>query len=198
MNKSTAIILIVFIIIITLPIFFITIPILFYMYNSLVKKNNHVEFAYSSIDVMLKKRSDLIPNVVSSVDKIMTHEKELFERITRLRSDIQENHDDKEKRFSLENEMSQLLGQIKLTMENYPEIKSNENMMHLQRTLNEVEEQIGASRRSYNSSVISFNNSIQTIPTNIVAALSEHKPKTYFEALEAEKINPSVKNLFGT
>jgi len=197
MNKSTAIIFTMIIVIVTIPVFFITIPVLILMYNELVRKNNQVDFAYSAIDVMLKKRSDLVPNIVASVNKIMTHEKELFERITQLRSDIQDHQGDESERFAMENQMSQLLGQIKVTMENYPEIKSSENMMHLQRTLNETEEQISASRRVYNAAVVSFNYSIQTIPTNIVAGLSARKPKTYFEAEEQDKVNPSVKNLFG-
>lgn len=196
MSKFTAILILTFIILISFPIFFITIPILFFMYNSLIKKENQVDFAYSSIDVMLKKRSDLIPNVVASVNKLMNHEKDLFERITKLRSDIKDNEHNKDKRFSLENQMSQLLGELNMTVENYPEIKSNENILHLQRTLNETEEQISASRRMYNAAVINFNNSIKTIPTNIIATAMERKEKSYFEASETDKKNPSIKKLF--
>lgn len=196
MSKFTAILILTFIILISFPIFFITIPILFFMYNSLIKKENQVDFAYSSIDVMLKKRSDLIPNVVASVNKLMNHEKDLFERITKLRSDIKDNEHNKDKRFFLENQMSQLLGELNMTVENYPEIKSNENILHLQRTLNETEEQISASRRMYNAAVINFNNSIKTIPTNIIATAMERKEKSYFEVSETDRKNPSIKKLF--
>lgn len=197
MNKFTAIILLLLLILVTLPVFFITIPVLFYLYNSLVKKNNQVDFAYSSVDVMLKKRSDLIPNVIAAVNKIMMHEKDLLERITELRTQINQQDTNNEKRFELENEMGSLLGQVSVNMENYPELKSNENMLHLQRTLNETEEQISAARRMYNAAVVAFNTSIQSIPTNMIAALSSYQPKTYFEASEQDKANPSVKNLFG-
>ena len=197
MNKPLAFLIVSIIVLITLPVFFITIPILIIIYNSLIRKRNQVDYAFSAIDVMLKKRSDLVPNVVASVNKIMTHEKELFEQITKLRSDIDSQEGDSKERFELENQMSQLLGQINVTMENYPEIKSNENMILLQRTLNETEEQIGASRRMYNAAVVNFNNSIQTFPNNLIATIAEHKQKAYFEATEQERTNPSVKNLFG-
>lgn len=195
MTKSTATIIMVVLVIVTLPVFFITIPILIFSYNALVRKKNQVEFSFSGVDVMLKKRYDLIPNVVQSVQKIMTHESTLFEKITALRSKISDGLDTKE-RFGLENEMSQLLGQLSVTMENYPDIKSNENMMHLQRTLTEMEEQLSASRRAYNASVISFNNSVESIPSNIMAGFLEYKPKIYFEATEIERSTPQVGQLF--
>lgn len=195
MTKSTATIIMVVIVIVTLPIFFITIPILIYSYNALVRKKNQVEFSFSGVDVMLKKRYDLIPNIVQSVQKIMTHESTLFEKITALRSKISDGLDT-EKRFGLENEMSQLLGQLNVTMENYPDIKSNENMMHLQRTLTETEEQLSASRRAYNASVISFNNSVESIPSNIMAGFLGYVPRIYFEATEVERRTPQVGELF--
>ncbi len=195
MTKSTATIVLIIIVLVTLPLFFITIPVLIYSYNALIRKKNQVEFSYSGVDVMLKKRYDLIPNIVQSVQKIMTHESSLFERITALRSKISDGMDT-EKRFGLENEMSQLLGQLNVTMENYPDIKSNENMLHLQRTLTETEEQISASRRAYNSSVNSFNNSIESIPSNIMAGCLEYTSKIYFEATEIERTMPQVGQLF--
>lgn len=195
MTKSTATIVLIIIVLVTLPLFFITIPVLIYSYNALIRKKNQVEFSYSGVDVMLKKRYDLIPNIVQSVQKIMTHESSLFERITALRSKISDGMDT-ENRFGLENEMSQLLGQLNVTMENYPDIKSNENMMHLQRTLTETEEQISASRRAYNSSVNSFNNSIESVPSNIMAGFLEYTTKVYFEATEIERTTPQVGQLF--
>jgi len=197
MKKTSAIFIIGFVVIITLPIFFITIPLLIVLYNKVVKKKNKVEFSYSGIDVMLKKRMDLIPNMVSSVQKIMTHEKTLLENITRLREQLTTGDPDPKTRLPLENEMSQLLGTFSLTMENYPDLKSNDNMLHLQRTLNETEEQIGASRRAYNAAVVTFNDAIMTIPTNVIAGLLSYQLKTYFEAPNAAKENPNVGKLFG-
>ncbi len=196
MSKSTATIILVIIIIFTLPIFFIVIPILFMMYNSLTKKKNQVDMSFSGIDVMLKKRSDLIPNLVNSVKQIMKHEKEVFTKITELRSKILDNQDDVEKRFEMENTMSQLLGAINVSMENYPEIKSDQNMAQLQRSLTEIEEQLSASRRAYNSSVLTLNNSITTIPSNIMAGFMSLKERVYFQATEAERATPNVGKLF--
>jgi len=196
MSKSSATLVLVVFVIITLPIFFITIPILVVMHNSLIRKKNNVAFSFAGIDVMLKQRSDNIPNIVAAVKQIMTHERELLESITKLRSNIKENQENAEVRFPLEGAMSQLLGQMSITMEAYPEIKSNENMMHLQRTLNETEEQIGAARRAYNASVKSINDSIGAIPTNVMAGYLSYAPEVYFEAAEQDKSNPTVSQLF--
>lgn len=196
MSKFSATIITVSIVVFTLPLFFITIPILLFMYNSLVRKRNKVDFSFSGIDIMLKKRNDIIPNMIGSIKKIMTHEKELFETITKLRTKINEHEKDPETRFPLENQMSQILGEINFTMENYPEIKSDKNMLHLQRTLNETEEQISASRRAYNACVLDYNNYIDSIPSNLLAAMLSYTSKIYFETLELEKKNPNVSALF--
>ncbi|MGB5981008.1 MAG: LemA family protein [Nonlabens sp.] len=195
MNKSSAILIILIIVIVTLPIFFITIPILFIMYNGIVKSKNRVEMSYSSIDVFLKKRHDLIPNLVSSVKEIMQQEREVFEKITRLRSRIPETTN-KEKRFELENDLSQALGSINVAVENYPDLKSTENMLQFQRSLNEIEEQLSAVRRAYNQNVLVFNDKVVSVPSNVMAGLLEYDKEPYFEIPEVEKANPNVGSLF--
>lgn len=196
MNKSIARLLVLVLFIATLPIFFITIPALIIIYNGIIKKNNQVKLGFSSVDVMLKKRSDLIPNLVASVREIMKHESGLIERVTALRSNILEQTDDAPKKFALENEMSGLIGQVTVAMESYPEIKSDKSIMHLQRSLNESEEQISAARRTYNIAATDYNDKIQAIPVNIVAAMAGFTEATLFEALEAERKNPEVGKLF--
>lgn len=196
MSKSIAFLIIIGVVIITLPIFFITIPVLIVMNNKLVSLKNKLEFSFSGIDVMLKKRYDLIPNLVSSVKTYMEHESNLLLRITDLRSKLLESDRHSNERFELENKMSSLLGKVQVTMENYPDLKSNENILHLQKTLNEIEEQISASRRAYNLSVVKYNESIESIPLNIVASAKSLKAATYFKIPEEEKAAPKVSQLF--
>ena len=196
MNKSTALIVLVVFYVVTLPVFFITIPIGIWMYNNLVKRKNYVDLGFSGIDVMLKKRFDLIPNVVASVKEYMVHERELLSRITALRSGISQTSDQSDERFKMEGELSQLLGNISVAVEAYPELKSQQNVIMLQRTLNELEEQISASRRSYNAAVLTFNNSIETFPSIIFAALMEYELKPFFETQAQERVNPNVAKLF--
>jgi len=196
MSKTSAYGIIFLVILFTLPVFFITIPILFVMNNKLVSLKNNVDYSYSGIDVMLKKRYDLIPNLVSSVKTVMEHESNILIKITELRSQLVKSEGQSDERFELENKMSSLLGEIRVSMENYPELKSNDNIIHLQKTLNEVEEQISASRRAYNFSVVKYNESIESIPLNIMAGAKELKPVTYFKIPEQEKTAPSVAKLF--
>ena len=196
MSKSTAYLIIFVVIIITLPIFFITMPVLIVMNNKLVALKNKVEFSFSGIDVMLKKRYDLIPNLVSSVKTFMKHEEGLLTKVTELRSQLMNTDSHSEERFDLENNLSSLLGQVQVSMENYPDLKSNQNVLHLQKVLHETEEQISASRRAYNQSVVKFNESIESIPLNIMAAVKALKPFAYFTIPEGEKSNPNISSLF--
>lgn len=196
MSKSSAYLIIIVFVLITSPIFLITIPLLIIMNNGLVSKKNKIEFAFSSIDVMLKKRFDLIPNIVSSVKTYMNHEKELLTKITALRSGFQNVDSNSKERFEMENELSGLLSSLNVNIENYPDIKSNENIIHLQKTLNETEEQISAARRVYNAAVLNYNNSVESIPTNILAGAKAYKTASFFKVPEAKKATPNVGQLF--
>jgi len=166
------------------------------MYNSLVSKKNQVENIFSSVDTVLKKRYDLIPNLVASVSKYMEHEKSLLEKVTQLRSEANKPNLSDGEKISLDAKISSALGSIMVAVENYPELKANENVMHLQHTLHEVEEQISAARRAYNQSVTDYNNAIEMIPTSFMASLMNYKRKDVFEIVEAERKNVNVKELF--
>jgi len=168
--------------------------ILILMYNSLVAKKNQVENVYGSIDALLKKRRDLIPNLVESVKAYMKHEKDLLEKITSLRSQAMKAGGDE--KMEIENKISSLLGSLFVTMENYPELKANENVMHLQMSLSEIEEQISAARRAYNQAVTDYNNAIEMIPTNIMAKYMGYKRKKVFEISEDERKNVNVGEMF--
>jgi LemA protein len=175
-------------------IVFIIIVIL--MYNSLVAKKNQVDNIFAAVDTQLKKRYDLIPNLVASVSKYMEHEKSILEEVTKLRAQANKpNISDKEK-IELDKKISSALGSIMIAVENYPELKANENVLHLQHSLNEVEAQIAAARRAYNQAVTDYNNALEQIPTNILANMMNYKPKELFEISEDERKNVNVKELF--
>lgn len=170
--------------------------ILVLMYNSLVAKKNQVENIFASVDTVLKKRYDLIPNLVASVSKYMEHEKSLLEEVTRLRSEATKPDLSDAHKIALDAKISSALGSIMVAVENYPELKANENVMHLQHTLHEVEEQISAARRAYNQSVTDYNNAIEMLPTSFMASLMSYRRKQVFEIVDNERKNIDVKELF--
>lgn len=196
MNKTTALLIIIILVIITFPVFFITIPVLIYKYNAIVRHSKKVDQGFSGIEVMLKKRYDLIPNLVNAIKKLMDHEKSLIENITNIRTRLLENPKDQGEKFLLENQLSNAMGQLFVSMENYPQIKSDKNMLQLQQSLNECEEHISAARRIYNSVTTSYNTYIEVIPNNIVASASGFSEKPLFEVKEQERENVDVKTLF--
>jgi LemA protein len=168
-----------------------------YLYNNLVQKNNHVENAFGSVDVMLKKRFDLIPNLVETVKQYMTFEKDTLSRITELRSQIAGSPNmPAQQRMETENELTRLLSGVRIAVENYPELKANEGFTMLQRTWNEIEEQLSATRRTYNAAVTSFNNAVEMFPSNIMAGWMGLTRKSVLVTADAEKQNPSAKELF--
>lgn len=170
--------------------------ILIMMYNSLVAKKNQVENIFSSVDTNLKKRYDLIPNLVASVSKYMEHEKSLLTEVTRLRAEATKPNISDAHKMALDTKISSALGSIMIAFEAYPELKANENVMHLQHTLHELEEQISAARRSYNQAVTDYNNAIEMMPTNFMASLMNYRRKQVFEIAEVERQNVNVKELF--
>jgi LemA protein len=166
------------------------------MYNSLVGKKNQVENIFGSVDAVLKKRYDLIPNLVSSVQQYMAHEKNLLNNITELRSKAMKPDLSDHEKIVLDKEITSTLGSIMVAVENYPDLKANENVMHLQRTLHEVEAQISAARRAYNQAVTDYNNAIEMVPTNFMASMMNYKRKEVFAIAETERQNVNVNDLF--
>ncbi|WP_419769984.1 MAG: LemA family protein [Candidatus Marinarcus sp.] len=170
--------------------------ILILMYNSLVSKKNQVSNIFANIDVQLKKRFDLIPNLVASVQEYMKHEKSLLEEVTKLRADANKADLTDKELINLDAKITSALGSIMIAVENYPDLKANENVMHLQRTLNEIESQISAARRAYNQTVTDYNNAIEMIPTNYMAKAMNYQPKEVFVIPASERDNINVKELF--
>ena len=182
----------------TTPLVIIGIVLLLFivMYNSLVGKKNNVENAFGSVDVMLKKRYDLIPNLVETVKQYMTHEKETLTQITELRTQAMTGGMSSNEKVALENQLTKALGGIMIAVENYPDLKASNNFEMLQRSWNEAEEQISAARRSYNAAVTTYNNGVEMLPTNVIAKMLNYTRKEVFEIPETERQNISAKSLF--
>ena len=183
---------------INLIIFALIVIALILMYNSLVSKKNQVHNIFASVDTQLKKRYDLIPNLVATVSKYMEHEKSLLSEVTKLRAEANKPNISDEHKIALDAKVSSALGSIMVAVENYPELKANENVMHLQGSLNEVEEQISAARRAYNQAVTDYNNAIEMFPTNFMANAMNYTTKDVFQISENERQNVNVKELFNS
>ncbi len=166
-------------------------------YNRLIGLKNQIDYARGTIEALLKKRYDLIPNLVETVKAYAKHERTTLERVTELRSRVGRAKSDDE-RFKIEGELSGLLGRLLVQLEAYPELKANENFLQLQAALNEIEEQLAASRRAYNAAVVQFNNAVEMFPSNMVASWMGLKPRPVFEAEEAAREAPDVGGLFGS
>lgn len=166
------------------------------IYNNLVGARNQVENAFGSIDVMLKKRYDLIPNLVETVKAYMKHEKETLTSITELRTKAISGNLSNEEKIEVENKLSGMMRSVMVAVESYPELKADSQFTMLQRSWNEAEEQISAARRSYNAAVTSYNNAVEKFPSSLFASMFGHKRKQVFVIPEVERQNISAKAMF--
>jgi LemA protein len=157
-------------------------------YNKLVRQRNQVDASWAQIDVQLKRRYDLIPNLVETVKGYAAHEKGTLDAVVQARANAVANSNaDPATRADAENAVSQTLGRLFALAEAYPNLKANENFMALQSELANTEDKIAYSRQFYNSAVQTYNNATQTVPTNIIAGIMGFKPKSYFETAEGER-----------
>lgn len=171
--------------IIILAIIFILLLMFIGNYNSLVGLRNQVKNAWSQIEVQLKRRHDLIPNLVETAKGYMKHEKETFENITLARSRAM-NAGTVSEKSKAEKDLSGTMSNFFLAVENYPDLKANQNFLSLQEELSSTENKIAFARQNYNDQVLSFNNKIQMFPSNIVAGMFNFTPEVFFE-LEDKK-----------
>lgn len=156
-------------------------------YNKLIRLSNKAKQSKQGIDIYLKQRFDLIPNLVECVKAYAKHEKETLEKVTELRKDYDKDQSLKQGEI-VNNELNKIIA----IAESYPEIKASENYLNLQKNLSKMESQLQAARRIYNSDVTRYNIAIQTIPTNIIANLFGFKEKELFQIEEAQKNNIDV------
>ncbi|MHC4706868.1 MAG: LemA family protein [Planctomycetota bacterium] len=183
-------------IVIAIIVVVILIPVL--IYNSLVGRKNQVLNVFGTIDALLKKRYDLIPNLVATVKGYMQHERALLEEVTKMRARAISDRVSDDEKVDLDNKVTKALSHILLTVENYPDLKASDNFMHLQRTLTELEEQISAARRAYNAAVTDYNNAVEMFPTNIVASMINYKRRKFFEIAERERESVDAGKHLGT
>ena len=149
------------------------------MYNNLVKLRNNRENAFANIDVQLKQRYDLIPQLVSTVKGYATHERELLERVTAARTAAMSATGINDK-IQAENALSSALAGLKVSVEAYPDLKANQNFLQLQAELSDIENKLAATRRFFNSATKELNNAVQTFPANLIAGMFGFRKEPMF------------------
>ena len=165
------------------------------LYNGLVRLRNEVRNAWAQIDVQLKRRHDLIPNLVETVKGYTDHEQETLEAVTKARYDaLQANG--AAAQGAAENALSGALGRLMLIVENYPDLKANQNFLALQEELTSTENKVSFARQFYNDAVMKMNTRVESVPTNFVAAIFGFKPEEFFE-IEAREEREAPKVDFG-
>ncbi len=160
--------------------------------NSMIGSRNRVDESWSGIDVQLKRRHDLIPNLVETVKGYASHEQKVFEETSRARAEAMKATGVQET-GKAEQKLTAALADLRAVAENYPQLRATENFQRLQSSLTEVEDEIQASRRIYNSNVQSFNTKIQVFPNSVIAGISGFEPREFFEIeTAAEREAPQV------
>ena len=180
-------------VIVLIVIVVVIVAVLAGMYNSLVKRRNQVDNSWSQIEVQLKRRHDLIPNLVESVKDYMAYEQETLTAVTQARAAaIDAGSQGPEAQAQAENMLTGTLKSLFAVAENYPDLKANQNVMQLQEELTSTENKIAFARQFYNDSVLTYNNKIQMFPSNLIAGMFNFTTRQFFEAPEAERAVPTV------
>ncbi len=160
--------------------------------NSMIDQRNRVDESWSGIDVQLKRRHDLVPNLVETVKGYATHEQKVFENVTKARADAMASQGVDET-AKTESQLTRAMADLRAVAENYPDLKATQNFQQLSNNLSELEDEIQASRRIYNSNVQSYNTRIQQVPANFVARRGGFTDKEFFEIADpGERDTPSV------
>ncbi len=181
--------------IIVLVVIAVLLLFLMMMYNSLVRLRNQVSNAWAQIDVQLKRRADLIPNLIEVVKGYAKHEKEVFENVTKARSALINAGGDVKKSAEAENMLSGALKTVFAVAESYPDLKANQNFMQLQEELTGTENKVSASRQYYNDMTTDYNTKIQSFPSNMIAGMFNFGAKDLFEVKD-EKVREVPKVQF--
>lgn len=157
----------------------LVILILIWMFNQIIKENNLVKKSFSTVDVYLKKRYDLVPNLVEIVKGHAAHEKEVFENIANARTRAMESKTEEDSVKS-DNELNTALKSLFMVAEQYPNLKTNQSFVELQKKLTDLEDELAAARRAYNSAVTEYNTTLESFPTNLMGKLMKKKQKELF------------------
>lgn len=185
MKKSSIILISIIAIVVIIAIFLVG------SYNGLVSKSEAVDTSFSDLDVMIQRRADLIPNLVSTVKGYTTHETEIINSITDARTKLM-NASSVEEKSNANNELSSSLNALMVVVENYPDLKSSQNFIQLSDELSGTENRIAVARKDYNDAVKNYNLKVKTFPGNILAGMFGFEQKQYFEAKESSREVPSV------
>ena len=161
------------------------------VFNALIKLRNSVKDHWSQIDIQLKRRFDLIPNIVETVKAYAKHEEETLKEVVEARN-LYENSNTHEEAINADLKLNEYVPKLIALAEAYPELKANENFVHLQKELSETEDKIAYARQFYSDSVLKYNNKLQTFPNNIIAKLFGFKAEEFFKANENERENVKV------
>ena len=180
------IIIVIIVVLVLLVIYVISI------YNKLVNSKNKVENQFSQVDIQLKRRADLIPNLVETVKGYTKHEEGTFTKVVEARNKALSANSINEK-IEANNELSSALSKLLMLSESYPDLKANENFLSLQNDLKETEDKITYARQFYNDSAMDFNNIVEMFPSNTIASIFKFKKFEYFKIDEKEKETPKVK-----
>lgn len=161
-------------------------------YNAFIQLKNNIKEGFATMDVYLKKRWDLVPNLVETVKGYAGHEKSTLEEIVGLRNNAYDNLSPDEK-INLNKDLTMGLSKLMMLVENYPDLKANQNFLDLSQQLNQIEQDIANSRKYYNAVVKEFNNKTETIPSNIIAGICGFKSQEMFEIEDSQRENVQVK-----
>jgi LemA protein len=161
------------------------------MYNRLVRLRNRAENAWAQVDVQLRRRYDLIPNLVEAVKGYASHERETFDSVTNARASAQQAKG-VEQQAQAESVLSAALGRLLAVAEAYPQLRATENFQQLQAQLADVEQNIAVARQVYNDTVLTYDNALETVPTNVVAGVFNFRPRAYFETESGTREAPAV------
>lgn len=185
MSTGLIIAIVVVVIIVIIVLWFVA------TYNSLISLRNRVKDQWSQIDVQLKRRADLIPNLVETVKGYATHEKSTLDEVINARNSFN-TASTKEEEIKASGELTGMLNRLFALAEAYPDLKANQNFVSLQNDLRDTEDKISTMRQFYNDTVLTYNNKVQSIPSNIVASIAHFKEEEFFEIEEKDKEVPKV------
>jgi LemA protein len=161
------------------------------MYNKLVRLRNRSENAWAQVDVQLRRRADLVPNLVEAVKGYAAHEKEVFENVTNARAAAQQAQG-VQQQAEAQNVLTAALGRLMAVAEAYPQLRATENFQQLQAQLAETEDKIAVSRQVYNDTVLTYDNALETLPTSVIAGIFNFRARVYFETEGAAREAPQV------
>lgn len=185
MSTGTIILIVVAVIVVLVLLFGVS------AYNGLVKLRNKVRDQWAQIDVLLKRRTDLIPNLVETVKGYATHEKETLDAVISARNKVV-GAKSTEEEINADGELTRALGRLMAVAEAYPDLKANTSFLNLQNELKDTEDKIAYARQFYNDAVLTYNNKVEMFPSSIIAGMFNFKKEAFFQATDAEKEAPKV------